>query len=227
VTAIVPVEFSRTITPKRQQRCGNRVQIEDEDAQPIEMGNPFPVVLVGGDPEQPLLIDEITGALVQIPTVHHQVHEGETFRVWLITPHGSLIPNDGFVDLVLTVGVTRWPHIVFFIGFGGDCEFNLYRSPNFNLDGTLQVPYNMKDQATADVSTLTARWNPTVNAVGTEILGEFFAGGTGGNSSGGAIRRDTEDIWRLGTSYLVRITNRAGNAKQFSLLAQWYEEEDN
>ena len=172
--------------------------------------------------DQVLLTDEITGALASIPVVHHQVHEGETFRAWYIVPHGSQVADDGFVDLVLTTG-SRHPHIFFSLGYGGDCEFNIYRTPDFDLDGTTQTPFNMKDSS-AETSTVTARWNPTINSVGVEICGEFIGGGTTGRSSGGAIRYNTEDILRPNTSYLVRITNRAGNAQQFSLVAQWYEE---
>ena len=171
---------------------------------------------------QVLLVDEITGALAMISTVHHEVHEGETFRVWYISPHGSLVADDGFVDLVLTTG-SKYPHVLFALGYGGDCEFNIYRAPDFDLDGTTQVPFNMKDPST-ETSTVTAMWNPTINSVGTEICGEFIGGGTTGRSGGGAIRDGTEDILRLNTSYLIRITNRAGNAQQFSLVAQWYEE---
>ena len=172
--------------------------------------------------DQVLLTDEITGALASIPVVHHEVHEGETFRAWYISPHGSLVADNGFVDLVLTAG-SRYPHVVFALGFGGDCEFNVYRDPDFDLDGTVQTPHNLKDYST-EAATMAARWNPTINSVGTEICGEFLGGGTGGNSTGGAFRRNTEDILRLNTSYLIRITNRAGNAQQFSLDAQWYEE---
>lgn len=208
MTSRTPVEFTHRREDGTYERVGNQVQLVGE---------------FGGDPDQALLVDDITGALAAIDTIHHEVHEGETYRAWLITPHGSLIANDGFVDLVLTTA-TLYPHIVFSLGFGGDCEFNIYRGPIFNLDGTLQVPHNLKDYST-NVSTVMARWRPTVTNVGTEIDGEFFPGGTGGNASGGSIRRSTEDIFRLETSYLIRITNRSGNARQFSLEAEWYEED--
>jgi len=171
---------------------------------------------------QVLLTDEITDALATISTVHHEVHEGETFRAWYISPHGSLVADNGFVDLVLITG-SKHAHVVFALGFGGDCEFNIYRGPDFDLDGTTQTPHNLKDYSIG-TSTVAARWGPTINNVGTEIHGEFVGGGTTGRSAGGAIRDNTEDILRPNTSYLVRVTNRAGNAQQFSLVAQWYEE---
>jgi len=171
--------------------------------------------------DQVLLTDEITGALSTIPVVHHRVHEGKTFRAWYISPHGSLVADDGFVDLVLTTG-SKYIHIVYALGYGGDCEFSIYRGPDFDLDGTVQIPHNLKDYSTG-VSTVAVRWNPTINSVGTEICGEFIGGGTTGRSSGGAIRDTTEDILRAKPSYLVRIPIRAGNAPQFSLVAQWYE----
>ncbi len=209
MTSRQPVEFTHRRADGTYERAGNQVELVGGN------GN-------GGEP-QVLLVDEITGALAIIDTPHHEVHEGETYRAWLVTPHGSLIANDAFVDLVLTTA-TLYPHITFALGFGGDCEFNIYREPTFNLNGTLQAPHNLKDYS-ANTSTVTVRWQPTVTNVGAEIDGEFFPGGTGGNASGGSIRRGTEDIFRLATSYLIRITNRSGNARQFSLEAQWYEED--
>jgi len=38
-----PVEFTRCVGSKGQERCGNRVQIEDENASSINSNNPFPV----------------------------------------------------------------------------------------------------------------------------------------------------------------------------------------
>lgn len=180
------------------------------------------VILVSDITGEPLPTDEITGSLITIDSVHNEVHEGETFRAWYVVPHASPIADNAFVDIVITTGAKE-VHIVFGFGLGGDAEFNLYRTPNFEADGTPLVPHNLKD-ASSNVALSTISIDPTINNVGTEIDGEFLPGGSGGNAQGGAIRSGTEDILKINTFYLVRLTNRAGNAKQFSVEMQWYEE---
>lgn len=182
-------------------------------------------LLVGGTGAAPqiLLTDEVTGAQVTINTPHHEVHEGETFRAWYVVPHGTPLANDGTIAIVLTT-TTRYPHVTFGASGGGDFEFQIFREPTFLADGTPFVPHNLKDSSNI-VSTVSVFLNPTITAPGTEIDAEFVGGGTGGNSQGGAIRPGTEDSWRINTSYMVRLTNRAGNAQQFWIEAQWYEEE--
>lgn len=171
---------------------------------------------------EPALTDEITGATVVISTAQHEVHEGETFRFWYVVPHGTQLANDATIDVVMTTG-SLYPHIVFSASGGGDFEFQIFRGPTFLGDGTAFVPHNLKDTSNT-VSTVSVSINPTINAPGTEIDGEFAPGGTGGNAGGGAIREDTEDIWRLNTSYLIRITNRSGATNQFGIEGQWHEE---
>ena len=38
-----PIEFTRNVAQEHRQRCGNRVQLEDENAAPIDAANPLPV----------------------------------------------------------------------------------------------------------------------------------------------------------------------------------------
>ena len=52
MTITDPVEFTRTIVPDDQQRCGNRVQIEDANGVPIgplNPGGPFEVTQAAHD----------------------------------------------------------------------------------------------------------------------------------------------------------------------------------
>lgn len=168
-----------------------------------------------------LKFDDITGGLEIIPTVHHEVHEGETFRFWYVVPHGSELANDATIDIVLTT-TTRTAHIVFSAAGGGNAEFQIFRDPAFT-GGTPLTAHNLND-ASATVSTVTVVLEPTVTDDGDEIGAGFIPGGSGGNAQGGAIRDDTEDIWRTNTSYLIRLTNRSGGAQQFGVEGQWYEE---
>ena len=88
------------------------------------------------------------------------------------------------------------------------------------------VEYN-KNRASAKVNTATVIRDPTINNAGTLIENEFIPGGTGGNAIGGASEARAEWVFALNTLYLVRITNRAGNAQPMSLAIEWYEESRN
>lgn len=169
-----------------------------------------------------LKFDSTVGGLEVTSTVHTEVHEGETFRFWYVVPHGSELANDGTIDIVLTT-TTKTAHIVFASGGGGDFEFELFRDVAFDGDGTPLSIHNLNDAST-NISTVSAVLDPTVTLDGTQIDGEFSPGGSGGNAPGGAIRDETEDIWKASTSYLIRLTNRSGGAQQFSIEGQWYEE---
>jgi hypothetical protein len=49
MTAIMPVELTRTTT-EGQQRCGNQIQIEDQNGNPVNAANPVPVTGVVTNP---------------------------------------------------------------------------------------------------------------------------------------------------------------------------------
>jgi hypothetical protein len=169
--------------------------------------------------------DSILGLLGTIDAAHKEIHEGETFEAWYRVPNGSTIANNGTLDMIISTGAKEL-HIVEAIAFGGDCELDVYVDGTYS-GGTSFTPINLKhsssEVSTASVSTQATAI--TVSAVGTLKDEDLFFGGTGGNARGGAIRADTEIIWKINSDYLIRLTNRSGQAQRFMIKLQWYEEE--
>ena len=182
---------------------------------PVEVGT-APIVL---------LVDEITGASVSIPVVHHEIHEGETFEVSFKTPDGTPLADNAALSFLLQTGA-RFCHITWGGATGGDGELLFYEGTTFSAVGAALVIHNMK-YTSSNVSTVTATLDPTVTNIGAQKHNCFWPGGTGGNAQGGTLRSGSERILQPNTAYLLRLINRAGNQQPASLGAQWYEEETN
>jgi hypothetical protein len=179
------------------------------------------LVLVPGDGETPqaLLTDDITGALVQIGVVHHEVHEGDTFIVSLAS---TAIANNANIAILLRTGNSRYGHLSWYVSAGGDAEFEFIESPTVTNAGTAMTEFNAKRYSTGTAQ-ITAFHTPTV-AGGTIIIDAIIGGGTGGTSAGGVLRSGAEIILSTNTDYLLRLTNIAGNAQPAGLVIEWYEE---
>lgn len=183
-------------------------------------GPPAPIVNI-----RPALTDEITGATVTIPVVHHEVHEGETFQVSYKTPDAAPLADNAALSFLLRTGA-RYPHLTWSGAAGGDAEILFYEDAQFSAPGAALLVSNM-NLTSSTVATARANLDPTITNVGIQRHNCFWPGGTGGNSQGGAARTDTEWILNLNSVYMVRLINRAGNVQPASLVLQWYEEENN
>ena len=168
---------------------------------------------------EPALTDEITFATVTISTVHHEVHEGETFSVSLF---GAAVPDDGFISILLRTQSNRYAHLTFAVAGGGDAQVRLLEGSTINLSGDQFTEYNMKRYST-NAAQVVASGNPTY-AGGIVLTNFLLPGGRGGNSPGGVARLDTEWDLSLNTDYIIEVINIAGNAQPLSIVAQWYEE---
>lgn len=188
------------------------------------VSNPVPVELTSASEDQALLVDDITGALATIPVVHHEVHEGDTFQVSYKSPDDTPIADDGNMDILLQTGA-RYAHLVFDIRAGGPAEVLFYEDTEVSDAGTAMTEHNMK-RYSETAATVTATYTPTVTGAGTLLHDSLLPGGTGAGKSrtGGTVRDNTEWILKLNSNYLIRGTNRAGNAQPMSNIAQWYEE---
>ena len=181
-------------------------------------------VLIRSDAEDGVQIDAITGALVTLSVVHHEVHEGEFFSVSYKTPDGAPLADDATIVFAVQ-SATRYLHFQAFAACGGDSELEFYAGSTVQANGTLVIPNNHK--LSAGASTVIARRDPTIAAAGTLRDHVFIPGGTGGASIGGDGGQRDEWIIPLNTWAFVRLTNRAGNAQPASAKATWYEESDN
>jgi len=152
------------------------------------------------------------------------VHDGKFFTV------GHFINNvgdDASLDLLIQVSATRSMHATFGVQVGGDCEAYFYEGTTFSGAGTAITIYN-NNRFSSTVATATITHTPTVSGVGTQIVPTIWIpGGSGGQAiggqGGGPTRTGTE--WILATSgvYLLRVTNRAGQATEISSQVAFYE----
>lgn len=161
-----------------------------------------------------------TGAVVTVDNAHHEVHAGNMYIVHKITED---LANDGSLDIVLKP-TTIHAHAVWFHAAGGNAIFRLYENPALSDDGTVLPVYNVNRES-GNISTVAVYHTPTVSGVGTEIVGHIIPGGTGGNASGAMLRSNTEMVLAKGRTYLFRLTNVSGQAKDVSIVIEFYEEE--
>lgn len=201
MTARSPVEF----TNKKTKRVGNEVVVTNSDG-------------------TPRLVDELTSALVVIDNAHHEIHEGETAIVSYKSPDASPLADNATIAFLITTGA-REAHVVARLGFGGDCEIEIYEGTTYTGGtGTAMTVLAKNRNLPLRAGYATVRRDITVTGVGTLLFNFFFPGGSGGNAQG--VSDDTRDEWpfKPSTNYMIRVTNRAGNAQPGALAIEWYEE---
>jgi len=166
---------------------------------------------------------EITGALVTIDLVHHEVHEGEFYSVSYKTADASPLADNATLCYVITTGA-KYVHFFGLGACGGDAEVEFTEAPTIT-GGTAMTPYNHQRYST-NTSTVTVVRDPTVNTAGTVLVNYLMPGGQGPRAVGGTGVDRNEWILKTSTKYMLRITNRSGNTQPASLAMNWYEEED-
>jgi hypothetical protein len=172
----------------------------------------------------PLPTDPITDGLVVISTPHHEIHEGETWQVSYKNPDAAPIADDGTIVFAIQTADTT-AHIIFRGAMGGDFESEVREAATIQAGTGTAMAARNKNRRTGDGgNTVTVIRDPTITNAGVLLENEFFPGGTGGASIGGASEERPEWILKRNALYLARITNRAGNAQPGSLTAEWYEE---
>ena len=172
------------------------------------------------------LVEDLTGAMVGIDYAHHEIHEGSTFFVSYKSPDASPIADNASISFIITTH-NKYAHLLARGSCGGDMEGLFYEGTTVTAGtGTAMTEFN-KNRASTKVATVGGRRDMTVDTLGTLIENEFVPGGTGPQAVGGASSQRAEWVLALNTVYLVRITNRAGNAQPMSLALEWYEESTN
>ena len=140
-----------------------------------------------------------------------------------MSQHGAEIANDGVIEVLLQVGAVNEMHWEFALATGGDAEVEIVRNPTITDVGTALLESNLYD-LNANTPTVVATHTPTT-AAGTVFVGPLLIpAGSGPKAAGGITRAGLERIGALNTDYLIRGTNRSGNAQMMSIHVQWYEE---
>lgn len=183
-------------------------------------------IIVGNRPKA-AMGDEITGSQTTIPSVHHKVHEGETFQCSYKSPEGGDVADNGVLDMLIITNNRKWPHFVFTAAAGGDAEIFFYEDVAITDIGIPCDERNMKrtenDNANVQV------YHTPVVVVGRLLRNVFLPGGAGNpNASkpGGTERTNTEWILKKSSNYFLRLYNRSGGATPLGFSMQWYEKSD-
>lgn len=169
--------------------------------------------------------DHLLGNLVVTDSPHHEVHEGRAFAACYLQPHASLLADDGSLDFLIAVGELE-AHVEWRLSAGGDFELHHFEGTEVTDAGTEVTAHNRRRASTRTPTTAVTH-TPTISDDGTLLSSVFIAGGAGlgpGTTQGGAVRPGLETILAPSTTYLLRATNRAGSAQQFSIEIEWYEE---
>ena len=90
-----PVEFTRDLASERQQRCGNRVQVEDADGNAINAANPLPIGDAGGS----ITVDQVTHDELNA-NVNLQVNDTDVSAANPVPGDVITMPADGWTALI-------------------------------------------------------------------------------------------------------------------------------
>jgi len=166
---------------------------------------------------------KVSGPIVEtIDQIEERGHEGVSF---VFSKRSEGVAADGSIDTFVKVG-DKETHGVVAISCGGDFYVDIYEAPTTSADGVASSLKNMNRNSTLTTG-VTVFTGPTVSAVGTIIKELYVPGGSGGNSSGaigaGPARPGTELVLKKNTNYLVRVTNKAGQAKTIGVDGSLYE----
>lgn len=124
------------------------------------------------------------------------------------------------LDMIIVTPASDYPHMKIEAACGGDAELLLYEGVVYS-GGNLEAVPNHK-RYSDNVWAGTVLSGATVSDPGTQLSVQFMPGGRGGQASGAGADFDNEWVLKNGTAYLVRLTNRAGQAKRASLGCSHY-----
>lgn len=165
-------------------------------------------------------VDESTKGLVAISHYEIDVHQSRRFKASYLQPHGSELANDATHDFLIRVGALG-AHATIRLSVGGNCDLLLYEATTVSANGAVLAAISKNRESLGAAQTLMYD-GPTITGVGTLLFSWFATGGTR-SALGGGSWGETEWILQANTNYLVRITNRSGNAIQLAVSLGWSE----
>lgn len=187
--------------------------------------------IVGPDNEdghRPVLVDGellgVHGALVVVTVEHYRIHQHQVFTVSAIS-EGVL--DDASVEVLVRVPAGFDMHVQIFGTSSHDAFGRIFDTPTVTADGTPITPHNHSRNVPegTPASVVEIFDSPTTTADGTQIFETFLPGGQK-NQAGGATASGAGE-WNLHAGdYLLRFTNKGGQAATMSMILWWYEGEE-
>jgi hypothetical protein len=151
-------------------------------------------------------------------TVNETEQRGHAGQAFTFTHLDEGVANNASSDtLIVTDGFQS--HLTFSAAGGGDIYVEIFEDAITSSTGSGLSMFNVNRN-----SILTPKSQafhlPTITSTGTLLKKIFVPGGSGGRSSGsigaGPVRDGAEIILKKYTNYLIRITNKSGQAKTIS-----------
>lgn len=162
-------------------------------------------------------LDLAQNAAVSIGALHHEIHEGDTYKVHNVN---TAVASGGDITIVLTTGAKSC-HTTFYGSSGGDALLYLFEGSTVTVAGTAMVEYN-KNRNSSNTATAAAELNPT--ASGGAILDQLFIpGGSGPTAPGGATNVRDEWVLKPSTIYRFKLVNSTATTQTLNLAIEWYE----
>ena len=149
------------------------------------------------------------GALSTVGTVHHKVHEGNSYTFFHYSADVDIASP---LNVVMSIG-SEEAHMTTEVKTDGGGEYAIYESPTISVSGTPITVFN-RNRTSANTAKTTVTYGDTIGATGTKIASSYiFAVGGGVTRVGGEVRTDTERILAPNIKYLFRFTPSADNTK--------------
>ena len=178
--------------------------------------------ILGGQSGQGIAdVDPVARGLVVMGEIHHMIHRGLMFSASYFTEG---IADDASLNILVVTAADQVAHMRFEVAAGGLAEILLYESVTTSADGTAIAAYNRRRSSLGTAVTAISH-TPTVSDLGTRLLQGMLPGGEGGHAVGGVAFSFSEWVLKSDTKYLLRVTNRSGQAQAIGADINFYEPE--
>lgn len=151
---------------------------------------------------------------------HLRLHEGRAFYAYQLNPDANMLGAGASIDIAVAWASGKTPHLIYEANCGGDAELYMYE--NAVVTGGTSFTALNRNRVINTASSSAILINPTVTSVGTQLDGQFLAGGVGKKAGGGDAYASEQVLAPL-TTYLFRLTNVNGTAHMAHFYLEWYE----
>lgn len=159
--------------------------------------------------------DATTKANVAIDYVHHEIHNGNVYKV---DDDATLVDEATRELLLITANTTKWIHLLIKRRGTGETKMELFEDPTSSANGTAKTIVQ-KNRNSSNVPSMLVYHTPTVSVDGTLLSKKLFGEG---KKEGGEDRSSDEWILKQNSKYLIKTTSAAAdNITSIELV--WYE----
>ena len=188
------------------------------------------------DGERTVTIDPTTHALIALDSVHHEIHEGKTYRIDV--SNDALGNNASLTIDFLTPATGPLIHFTSGVSTGNVAKLAFYEGVELTSNGTAVTPLNANRSTSRESAMQFAFKDSTlVTTNATELnlrrIGTAPGGGSGGGGgtgspnaqgTGGVLTASRpEFILKPNTWYSLVVTNICGEDQAVWLGVDWYE----